>query len=141
MHLYRKKGIQLDLRYQEDVAERGGVDFSQTGFNLSNQSAYRDLFIINMDQQRLAEAQPETKRREVLEYDTALARLAKSICPGCERTVDLKDTSIDYCPHCGIGLHDRCGACNTRKSTFSKYCHACGAAGAKLGEPPAATSV
>ena len=93
------------------------------------------------DQQRLAEAQPETKRREVLEYDTALARLAKSICPGCERTVDLKDISIDYCPHCGIGLHDRCGACNTRKSTFSKYCHACGAAGAKLGEPPAATSV
>jgi hypothetical protein len=55
VHLYRKKGIQLDLSYQEDVAERGGVDFSQTGFNLSNQSAYRDLFIINMDQQRLAE--------------------------------------------------------------------------------------
>lgn len=55
VHLYRKKGIQLDIRYQEDVAERGAVDFSQTGFNLSNQSAYRDLFIINMDQQRLAE--------------------------------------------------------------------------------------
>ncbi|MCZ8014073.1 MAG: serine endopeptidase [Limnobacter sp.] len=79
-----------------------------------------------LEQQRLAEAQPETKRREVLEYDTALARLAKGICPGCERAVDLKDTSIDFCPHCGIGLHDRCGHCHTRKSTFAKYCHTCG---------------
>ena len=79
-----------------------------------------------LEQQRLAEAQPETKRREVLEYDTALARLAKGICPGCERAVDLKDTSIDFCPHCGIGLHDRCGHCHTRKSTFAKYCHSCG---------------
>lgn len=88
-----------------------------------------------LEQQRMAEAQPETKRREVLEYDTALARLAKGICPGCERTVDLKDTSIDFCPHCGIGLHDRCMKCSTRKSTFSKYCHACGT-GSRLSETP-----
>ena len=32
-----------------------------------------------------------------------------------------------FCPHCGIGLHDYCGACNTRKSAFAKFCHACGA--------------
>jgi len=31
------------------------------------------------------------------------------VCPGCERPVDLKDTSVDFCPHCGIGLFDRCG--------------------------------
>lgn len=79
-----------------------------------------------LEKQRLAEAQPETERRQVLDYDTALARLGKSICPGCERTVDLKDTMIDFCPHCGIGLYNRCGNCNTRKSTFAKYCHACG---------------
>lgn len=79
-----------------------------------------------LEQQRMAEAQPETKRREVLDYDTALARLHKGICPGCERTVDLKDTRIDFCPHCGIGLHDKCMNCGARKSTFSKYCHACG---------------
>lgn len=87
-----------------------------------------------LEQQRLAEAQPETKRREVLEYDTALARLAKGICPGCERAVDLKDTSIDFCPHCGIGLHNRCGSCNTRKSTFAKYCHTCGT-DARIADP------
>ena len=88
-----------------------------------------------LEEQRLAEEQPETKRREVLDYDTALARLLKGICPGCERTVDLKDTGIDFCPHCGIGLHDKCASCGSRKSTFSKYCHACGTS-ARLPEPP-----
>ncbi|WP_341236501.1 serine endopeptidase [uncultured Limnobacter sp.] len=88
-----------------------------------------------LEQQRLAEAQPETKRRQVLDYETAQSRLLKSICPGCERKVDLKDTDIDFCPHCGIGLHDKCGTCNSRKSTFSKYCHACGTS-ARLPETP-----
>lgn len=76
--------------------------------------------------QKLAEAQPDTVRREELSYDTALARLAKSVCPGCERPVDLKNPAIDFCPHCGIGLFDHCGACDARKSAFSKFCHACG---------------
>jgi hypothetical protein len=79
-----------------------------------------------LENQRLAEAQPETKRRKELDYDIALARISKGICPGCERSVDLKDITIDFCPHCGIGLYDECSSCNTRKSTFSKYCHSCG---------------
>ena len=74
----------------------------------------------------LKEAQPDTVRREELHYDTALARLAKGVCPGCERPVDLKDPEIDFCPHCGIGLHDHCAACQTRKSAFAHFCHACG---------------
>ncbi|MGJ7510466.1 serine endopeptidase [Variovorax sp. GT1P44] len=76
--------------------------------------------------QKLAEAQPDTVRRNELSYDTALARLAKSVCPGCERPVDLKNTEIDFCPHCGIGLFDHCRVCKTRKSAFAKFCHACG---------------
>ena len=80
--------------------------------------------------QKLAEAQPDTVRRSELSYDTALARLAKSVCPGCERPVDLKNTEIDFCPHCGIGLFDRCGACEARKSAFAQFCHACGGADA-----------
>jgi hypothetical protein len=88
-----------------------------------------------LEKQRLAEQLPDAQRREELSYDTALARLSKSVCPGCERPVDLKNDAIDFCPHCGIGLHDHCGACNTRKSAFAKFCHACGAgAGAT---PPA----
>jgi hypothetical protein len=80
-----------------------------------------------LEKQKAAELLPDAQRREELSYDTALARLAKGVCPGCERPVDLKNTEIDFCPHCGIGLHDHCHACNTRKSAFAKFCHACGA--------------
>ena len=80
-----------------------------------------------LERQKLAEAQPETMRRQDLAYDQALARLAKSVCPGCERPVDLKNPEIDFCPHCGIGLHKRCHSCSARKGTFSPFCHKCGA--------------
>lgn len=91
-----------------------------------------------LEKQKLAEAIPERQRRESLDYDLALGRLAKSICPGCERPVNLQDTSIDFCPHCGIGLHDHCRVCNTRKSCFSRFCHACGAG--KDAQTPTQTS-
>jgi predicted RNA-binding Zn-ribbon protein involved in translation (DUF1610 family) len=80
-----------------------------------------------LERQRAAEQMPDAQRREELSYDTALARLAKGVCPGCERAVDLKDGSTDFCPHCGIGLFDRCGCCATRKSAFAKFCPRCGA--------------
>ncbi|MES2322618.1 MAG: zinc ribbon domain-containing protein [Pseudomonadota bacterium] len=84
--------------------------------------------------QKAAEALPDVQRRETLRYDTAYARLAKSVCPGCERPVDLKDASLDFCPHCGIGLFDRCGKCNTRKGAFARFCFSCGTPG-KAGLP------
>lgn len=80
-----------------------------------------------LEKQKLREAMPEVQRREELGYDVALERLSKSVCPGCERPVDLKNTEIDFCPHCGIGLFDHCGYCHTRKSAFSRFCHSCGA--------------
>ena len=86
------------------------------------------------ERQAKAEQQPDTVRREELSYDSALARLAKGVCPGCERPVDLKAPTIDFCPHCGIGLFDHCVRCTTRKSTFSRFCHACGAPGRLLPE-------
>lgn len=81
-----------------------------------------------LEKQKQAEAMPDVERRKELSYDTALARLAKKVCPGCERPVDLTNTAIDYCPHCGICLFDRCGQCQERKSAFARFCHACGAA-------------
>jgi predicted RNA-binding Zn-ribbon protein involved in translation (DUF1610 family) len=78
--------------------------------------------------QKLAETQPDVVRRNELSYDVALTRLGKGVCPGCERGVDLKDPSVDFCPHCGIGLFDRCGHCKARKSAFAKFCFACGTA-------------
>jgi predicted RNA-binding Zn-ribbon protein involved in translation (DUF1610 family) len=79
-----------------------------------------------LDRQKAAEALPEVQRRETLRYDVAMARLGKSMCPGCERQVELKDAAIDFCPHCGIGLFDRCGQCTTRKGAFARFCFACG---------------
>ena len=90
-----------------------------------------------LERQKLAEALPDQERRKELSYDVALARLAKSVCPGCERPVDLKNDKIDYCPHCGIGLFDRCGHCSTRKSAFARFCHACGHAAAPTDTPHA----
>lgn len=88
-----------------------------------------------LERQKRQEAMPDAQRRVELSYDVALSRLAKGVCPGCERVVDLKDPLIDYCPHCGIGLFDRCGSCTTRKSTFSRFCHACGTPAAALPAP------
>ena len=90
-----------------------------------------------LEKQKLAEQLPDAQRREELSYDTALTRLSKGVCPGCERAVDLKNTTIDFCPHCGIGLFDHCGICSTRKSAFAKFCHACGARGDQGAAPPA----
>jgi predicted RNA-binding Zn-ribbon protein involved in translation (DUF1610 family) len=82
-----------------------------------------------LEKQKLAEQLPDSQRREELSYDTALTRLSKLVCPGCERAVDVKNPEIDFCPHCGIGLFHRCLQCNTRKSTFAQFCHACGTVG------------
>lgn len=79
-----------------------------------------------LEKQKQAEAMPDIERRKELSYDTALARLAKKVCPGCERQVDLGNTAIDFCPHCGICLYDHCANCKARKSAFSRFCHACG---------------
>lgn len=76
--------------------------------------------------QQIAEEQPETIRRKELSYDLALVRFSKGVCPGCERAVDLKNTTVDFCPHCGISLFDHCGKCNARKNAFAKFCHCCG---------------
>jgi hypothetical protein len=81
-----------------------------------------------LERQKLAEQLPDVQRREELGYDVALARLAKGVCPGCERSVDMKDPANDFCPHCGIGLHDHCGQCNSRKGAFARFCHVCGTA-------------
>ena len=76
--------------------------------------------------QQAAEQRPDQVRREELDYDTALARLAKAVCPGCERPIDLKNAANDFCPHCGIGVFDHCARCTARKSAFARFCHACG---------------
>ena len=76
--------------------------------------------------QQQQEALPELERRATLNYELALKRLGHGLCPGCERSVDLKDATLDYCPHCGIGLYDHCGRCRVRKNAFLNFCQLCG---------------
>jgi hypothetical protein len=78
------------------------------------------------ERQRAAEARPKEERRVEIATEQALQRLAKRICPGCERPVDLANPEADYCPHCGIGLFERCPSCAHRKSAFERFCYACG---------------
>ncbi|KQQ45624.1 serine endopeptidase [Methylobacterium sp. Leaf125] len=76
--------------------------------------------------QKAAEARPNEERRTEIATDQALLRLAKKVCPGCERPIDLTNAEANFCPHCGIGVFERCPACTRRKSTFERFCYACG---------------
>ncbi|TFW29552.1 serine endopeptidase [Massilia horti] len=80
-----------------------------------------------LERQRAAEALPEPQRRGKLRYDEAMARLEHQVCPGCERKANLSNEHLDFCPHCGIGLFDRCNRCSTRKNAFARFCFSCGA--------------
>jgi predicted RNA-binding Zn-ribbon protein involved in translation (DUF1610 family) len=77
--------------------------------------------------QKMQEELPDAQRRKALGYDLVLTRLDKGVCPGCERALDLKNPLLDYCPHCGIHLFEKCGGCGARKGSFSHFCQACGA--------------
>ena len=79
-----------------------------------------------LERQKLAEDLPDAERRQGMRYDVALARIDKGVCPGCERPINVKDDKLDFCPHCGIGLFNRCTCCTTRKSAFARFCFACG---------------
>ncbi|WP_128561275.1 zinc ribbon domain-containing protein [Methylobacterium crusticola] len=78
------------------------------------------------ERQAAVETRPDAERRTDIATDQALARLARQICPGCERPVALGDPTTNFCPHCGLGVFERCPACGQRKSTFERFCHACG---------------
>lgn len=81
------------------------------------------------ERQKAAEARPDAERRTEIATDQALQRLAKKVCPGCERPIDLANPAANYCPHCGIGVFERCPSCEHRKSTFERFCYACGTPG------------
>ncbi len=54
IHLNKKKGIRFDLKYQQDLLERGGTSFHEN-FSLISNNLYRQFFISQMDRQRLGE--------------------------------------------------------------------------------------
>jgi hypothetical protein len=86
-----------------------------------------------LEKQKAAEQLSEQERRKDLSYDLAQTLLAKRVCPGCERPVDLADPTRNFCVHCGICLYNECPSCHARKNAFAHYCHACGVQAAPAG--------
>ena len=54
-YINRRKGLELTLKYEQDLLFRGGNVFTQQGFDLSSTESYARIFRANMDKQRLAE--------------------------------------------------------------------------------------
>jgi hypothetical protein len=79
-----------------------------------------------LDRQRSAEEKPEEERRKDLSYDVAQARLAKKVCPGCERPFDMADPSNNFCMHCGLLVFQNCTVCQVRRTVFTHFCRSCG---------------
>lgn len=52
---HQKRDIGMNLHYSDDLLERGGTSFINDGFNLMDQSLYRDFFINRLDRQRKAQ--------------------------------------------------------------------------------------
>jgi hypothetical protein len=109
-------------------------------------SAIAGVYVIRAMQRYMArraeaERRSERERRQALDYEAALRQVAAGVCPGCERAIatgpDGKQSN--FCGHCGMTLHDSCGACGTRKNAFYQYCPTCGVpTGAPSAEAPAA---
>lgn len=56
-YLNRRRGLQIDLRYQQDLLHRGSNEMEQQGWNLNSTEGYQRIFRTYMDKQRLAELQ------------------------------------------------------------------------------------
>lgn len=54
-HLNKRLGISIDLRYQQDVLNRGSNEMTKTGWDITSPTLYADFFQKFMDRQRLAE--------------------------------------------------------------------------------------
>jgi hypothetical protein len=55
IHLKKKRSTKLELLFQEDVVERGGMKFTPGAFDLNNTDLLRSFFIEQMEYQRKAE--------------------------------------------------------------------------------------
>lgn len=85
---------------------------------------------------QLEEARSEAERRQSIDYETALKKIASKTCPGCDRSIVTRDgVETDYCVHCGIHLQRQCPSCDTRNVTFYRYCLCCGTENEELVQP------
>lgn len=80
-----------------------------------------------MARKQAEESRSEGERRQSIEYETALKKIAAKTCPGCDRAIVSREGVVtDFCVHCGIRLQSQCGACGERNISFHKFCLSCG---------------
>ncbi|WP_147435981.1 serine endopeptidase [Litoreibacter meonggei] len=81
------------------------------------------------------EKRPETEKRKLIEYETAVKKISDGVCPSCDRQFSAKkprkgegqpETNVDFCVHCGFCLFSKCTNCGERENSFYKFCGACG---------------
>lgn len=80
-----------------------------------------------LDRKQVEESRSEGERRQSIEYETALKKIAAKTCPGCDRNIIKRDgVETDFCVHCGIRLENDCTNCGTRNVSFHRFCLSCG---------------
>lgn len=79
-----------------------------------------------LEKQQSIEQKPEEERRKELSYEVAQARLAKRVCPGCERPFDISDPLNNFCMNCGLLVFQSCAVCKVRGTVFAHFCRSCG---------------
>lgn len=81
------------------------------------------------------ETRPETEKRKLIGYETAVKKISTGICPSCDRQFGAEksrkitqnpDPKVDFCVHCGFCLFNNCTSCGERENSFYKFCGACG---------------
>jgi hypothetical protein len=81
------------------------------------------------------EKRPETEKRKLIEYETAVKKISSGVCPSCDRSFGANKSrknegealpKVDYCVHCGFCLFSECASCGTRENSFYKFCGTCG---------------
>ncbi len=80
-----------------------------------------------LERKQVEETRSEGERRQSIEYETALKKIAAKTCPGCDRNIVKREgVETDFCVHCGIRLEKDCTNCGTRNVSFHKFCLSCG---------------
>ena len=94
-------------------------------------------------------ARNEKDRRLSLDKVLAIRKIAKGLCPGCDRSIaaERDGVKVNNCVFCGLRLFDVCNSvglsagvtgavCGVRKNAFFHFCPSCGEA-PKKNFPPA----